>query len=115
MSAPIRQPDLCAKWADIPQRVWSPQGYLAPAGSAEFNNYRAACIAAREVRGKAAHSEAHRRSLEAWERGERSWPWPDNEQPADDVVRALLPGLLTDEELLTISKAHRAFERGRVA
>lgn len=40
-------------------------------------NQEAARIAAHEVEGRALHCPVHRESLNAWKRGERSWPWPD--------------------------------------
>lgn len=80
----------------------APVGHDAPRHSVAWANYTAACIAAREVRGRAIHCARHRASLEAWERGERSWPWPDptaeEQAQADDAMRALIAG-------------HRAFNR----
>lgn len=74
-------------------------------------NRQAAIIAAREVRARAVHCPIHRASLEAWQAGERDWPWPDTtpEQRAD-ADRAVR-GLLSDEQLQHIAGGHRRFER----
>jgi hypothetical protein len=56
--------------------TYRPQGHDAPKHSEEWTNFKAAEIAAREVRGKAIHCPVHRASLEAWQRGETAWPWP---------------------------------------
>lgn len=73
-----------------------PIGHDAPKHSPEWTNYEAACVAAREVRGRAIHCPEHRASLEAWQRGERSWPWPDptpaEQAGADAMVRGLIRG-----------------------
>lgn len=62
-------------------------------------NRQAANIAAREVRVLAVFSERHRLSLEAWGRGERSWPWPDptpeERAEADAAMRSLVGGLMS--------------------
>ena len=83
---------------DAVERVWCPMGHDAPKHSVEGANFRAALIASREVRGRAIHSAAHRESVEAWERGERSWPWPDptpaEREAADGAVRNLVRGHL---------------------
>lgn len=93
-----------------------PMGHDAPKHSAEWANHEAACIAAREVRGRAMFCERHRASLDAWSRGERAWPWPDpkpaEQAPADEAVRSLLPGLLSDAEMKLVQRGHEQFNRG---
>jgi hypothetical protein len=78
------------------ERVWCPMGHDAPRHSVEWSNYTAASIAAREVRGRAIHSEPHRRSLAEWEAGLRDWPWPDatdaEQARADASIRRLAKG-----------------------
>lgn len=62
-------------------------------------NEHAARIAAREVWAHylRTRSADHLASYEAWQRGERSWPWPDptaeEQARADDMVRGLVRGL----------------------
>lgn len=79
----------------------APQGHDAPRHSTAWSNYKAACIASREVRLRARYSEAHRQSLAAWLRGERSWPWPDatpeEAAAADEAVMGLVWGDLLRE------------------
>lgn len=88
---PVRQfvPD----WSEeVPP--FQPIGHDAPRHSLEWANYTAACIASREVAGRARFSDAHRQSLHAWMRGERAWPWPDptpeEKAGADEAVAELV-------------------------
>lgn len=77
--------------------TFQPIGHDAPKHSAEWANFAAACIASREVAGRARFSERHRVSLDQWMRGERSWPWPDptpaEQAEADEAVAGLASGL----------------------
>lgn len=113
---PVRVVDPWSRALDLidearEERVWRPQGHDAPKHSVAWSNFEAARIAAREVRGKAIHCPRHRASLEAWERGERSWPWPDSDgAQADEAVR----GLLSDDELVRNSKAQNMLRRQRL-
>lgn len=89
---------------------YAPVGFDAPRHSHANDNYRAACIAARDVRLRAISCPIHRASLEAWEQGERSWPWPDptpeQQAQADASARALVNAYLR-----TADKGLRAFSR----
>jgi hypothetical protein len=61
-------------------------------------NYAAACIAAREVRAHYLRTRDPEclASLEAWSRGERSWPWPDSMIEADTAADAAVMGLVRE-------------------
>lgn len=98
VSLPISSPE--PNWEQ--PEPYRPIGHDAPKHSAAWVEYEAARIAAQEVHGRALHSEEHRKSLRAWRRGERAWPWPE----ATETQRRL-----TDEAMMGLVKSHRKFER----
>ena len=95
MNAPFPQP-----------RIYCPQGHDAPKHSVAWSNYEAARLAVPEVRGKALHSEAHRRSLAEWQAGLRASPWPDCDDPTAD---AAVLGMVKD--FTRIVRGHERYER----